>query len=204
MRLPRLAAAAGLALALLVPVPPAAADAVPDAVALVTRFCDSTLRIVGDPQLPAAERERRFRVLVDEYFDFPAIARFVLGRFWQAASDDERQQFTAAFEGHMVRAHVERFGELYRGETFTVRAARTEGEGVTIVPVQILRPGGQAPMVLDWQVQATPAGLRIRDVGIAGISMARTYRDEFASVVLRNNGRVAVLIAALRARIGED
>jgi phospholipid transport system substrate-binding protein len=199
MRLPRLAAAAGLALALSLGASPGrAADTATEAVTLVTRFCDSTLQIVSDPQAGAAARERRFRQLIDDHFDFPAIARFVLGRHWQTASEEERRAFTAAFQDHMVRANVERFSDLYDGETFTVRAARADGAGVTIVPVQILRPGGQPPVVLDWQVQQTQAGLRIRDVGIAGVSMARTYRDEFAAVVQRGDGRVAVLIAALR------
>jgi phospholipid transport system substrate-binding protein len=201
MYLSRLAAAVGL-IFMLTAAPAAAAAA--EAVALVTRFCDRTLQIVSDPQSGAADRERHFRTLIDEYFDFPAIARFVLGRYWHAASEDERQQFISAFQGHMVRANVERFSELYSGETFTVRAARSEGDGITIVPVQILRPGGQPPVVLEWRVEGTPAGLRIRDVGIAGISMARTYRDEFASVLQRNNGRVAFLIAALRGTPGDD
>jgi phospholipid transport system substrate-binding protein len=72
-----------------------------------------------------------------------------------------------------------------------------------VVPVEILRPGSQPPVVLNWKLQGASAGLRIRDVSISGVSMAVTYRDEFASVVQRSNGKVAVLIAALREKAGD-
>jgi phospholipid transport system substrate-binding protein len=201
MRLSRLVSAAGLAITLTMGAPPSrAAD---DAAALVTQFCDRTLRIISDPRIAAADRERRLHALVDEAFDFPAIARYVLGRYWPTASEGERAQFTAAFEDHMVRSYVVRFSG-YGGEKLRVLAARPEGDGVTIVPVEILRPNGQPPVVLNWQVQRAPAGWRIRDVSISGVSMAVTYRDEFASVVQRSNGKVAVLIAALRAKSGDE
>ena len=99
----------------------------------------------------------------------------------------------------MVHAYVERFSD-YSGETFKVMPSHVEGENGTIVPAQILRAGGQPPVVLDWRVQGPPTGLRIRDVSISGVSMAVTYRDEFASMIQRNNGQVGVLIAALRDR----
>jgi phospholipid transport system substrate-binding protein len=200
MRLSRLASAAGLAIALTEgALPGLAAD---DAVAVVTQVCDKTLEIISDPRIAAADRERHFHALVDEYFDFPAIARFVLGRYWQTASEDQRAQFTAAFENHMVHAYVVRFG-AYSGEKFRVTAARAENDGSTIVPVEILRPGSQPPVVLNWKLQGATAGLRIRDVSISGVSMAVTYRDEFAAVVQRSNGQVAVLIAALREKSGD-
>lgn len=202
MRLLRLAAI-GLAIVLLT-VGALPRYAAADAVTVVTRFCERTLELVRDPQITTAERERQFGALVDSHFDFPAIASFVLGRFWQKASADERRDFTAAFKAHMVRAYIARFKILYTGETFAVKDPRPEGDGVTIVPVQILRPGGQPPLVLDWKVQGASADQRIRDISIAGVSMARTYRDEFTSVILRSEGRVAVLIAALRDRTGEE
>lgn len=194
MRLPRLASAA---LVLVLSVGLRSAFAADDAVALVTQFGDKTLQIISDPKIGATDRERGFHALIDQYFDFPAIARFVLGRYWQPASETERQQFTAAFEDHMVHAYVVRFSD-YSGETFKVMPSRAEGESGTVVPAQILRARGQPPVVLDWKVQGAPASLRIRDVSISGVSMAVTYRDEFASMVQRNNGQLAVLIAALR------
>ncbi len=193
MHLPGLVYATGLAVVLTVWAPSGfAAD---NAVALVTHFGDKTIRIFKDPLTGARDRERDFHALVDEYFDFPAIASFVLGRYWKTASEDERQQFTAAFEDHMVRAYVVRFSD-YKGEKFKVMPPRLEGDSGTIVPAEIQRPDGRPSVVLDWKVQ----GLRIRDVSVSGVSMALTYRDEFASVVQNNNGDVAALTAALRAR----
>lgn len=201
MRLPRVAAV-GFAIGLtLHALPSLAAD---DAVTPVTEFCDETLKIVNDQGSGAADRERRFRALIGSYLDFPAIATFVLGRFWQKASEGERQAFTEAFEENMVRDYITRFKILYRGETITVRGARSDGAGATIVAVEILRPDARPPLLLEWKVQGKSPNLRIHDVSVSGVSMARTYRDEFASVILRSDGQLAVLIAALRQKPDED
>lgn len=199
MHMPRLGYVAGVAIAIaliLCPRPGLAAD---NAVALVTQFGDKTLQIVKDPLIGASDRERRFHVLLDEYFDIPAIARFVLGRSWRGASEDERQEFTMAFQDHMVRSYVRRFSD-YGGERFRVMPARQEGDNGTIVPAEILRPDAKPPVTLDWKVQGAPTNLRIRDVSISGVSMAITYRDEFAAIVPRTDGHVAALIAALRSK----
>jgi phospholipid transport system substrate-binding protein len=164
---------------------------------LVSQFVDKSLGIIEDPQIAAIDRAGHFHDLFRQYFDIPVIARFVLGRYWEDASEEERRQFTDAFEEHLVRSYVHRF-QNYAGEKFRITSGRMQDQRI-IDSAEIIRIDGQAPVLLDWIVASTPSGLRIRDISMAGVSIAMTYRNEFTSVMQRNDGKVSALIAALRA-----
>jgi phospholipid transport system substrate-binding protein len=196
MRRRRLILAAGLLLLSAIGLEPRRAWA-EDAQSLVSDFGGKTITLILDARLAPADRERQFRTLVDRYFDMPAIAGFVLARYWKSVGDTERAEFINALEGHIVQAYIGRFKD-YAGETFTVKPGRQQKDS-TMVPSSIVRMDGSPPLPVDWTVQDSPTGLRIRDVSVSGVSMALTYRDEFSSVVQRNNGRVGPLITALRA-----
>ena len=55
-----------------------------------------------DADLPAVEREARFRAFLTDRFDVPLVARFALGRHWRMASEAERATFTDLFEDLLV------------------------------------------------------------------------------------------------------
>jgi phospholipid transport system substrate-binding protein len=168
-----------------------------DAQSLIGDLGNETINLIRDARIAPSEREQQFRSLIDRYFDMPAIASFVLARYWNGVGDTQRAEFISALEGHIVQAYMGRFKD-YAGETFSVKPGRTQDER-TIVPSSIVHVDGSPPLPLDWIVQNSPAGWRIRDVSISGVSMAVTYRDEFLSVVQRNSGQVGPLITALRA-----
>ncbi|HXQ54139.1 MAG TPA: ABC transporter substrate-binding protein [Stellaceae bacterium] len=198
MRALRLAAGAVLVLALAA-VPFQRARAGGDAAALITRLGDQTLALLQAKDRPEADRQKKFAALVDQAFDVPKIARFVLGRYWSTASDDQRQQFTAAFERYMVEVYWRRFSD-YSGETFKVTGQRADDNGTSVVMTEVARANGQPAAKVEWSVSQEDGGTKIRDVSIEGASQALTYRQEFAAIIERNGGRVVALIDELRQK----
>jgi phospholipid transport system substrate-binding protein len=196
MRRRRLILAAGLLLLSATGLEPRRAWA-EDAQALVSDFGDKAITLIRDGKIAPDDRQRQFRTLVDRYFDMPAIAGFVLARFWKGVDEGERVEFISALEGQIVEAYLGRF-KGYAGETFAVKPGRRQKDS-TMVPSSIVHADGSPPMSVDWTVQDSPKGLRIRDVSVSGVSMALTYRDEFSAVMQRNNGKIGPLITALRA-----
>lgn len=176
------------------------AEAAPDPATLLKSVSNQVLQILSDKQLPAADRKKRFEALVDEYFDMPRIARFVLGPYWRSASDDERQQFTAAFRVYMINFYWGRFQE-YAGQSIRVLGQQPQSGTITIVNTEIVQPSGQPPAKVDWTVANEHDQNKIIDVSIAGISQVLTYRQEFASVIERNNGKVGALIDEINRKI---
>jgi phospholipid transport system substrate-binding protein len=169
-----------------------------DAAAFMNNLWDRAVEVLNKKADPAA-REARFRELFHEDFDCPGIARFVLGRYWRAASEQEQREFVKLFEDYVVFVYTARLGN-FGGETFKIRGSHSDGDGV-VVSTDVGNPGNPTPLRIDWHlVTDGGGGYKINDVIVEGISMSVTQRSEFASVVQRNGGQVGSLIAMMREK----
>jgi phospholipid transport system substrate-binding protein len=168
-----------------------------DARAFVSTLGQQAIQVLG-PNVPEVQRQARFRELFRDDFDLPGISQFVLGRYWRVATPQEQKDFLGLFQEYLVRAYSARLGQ-YGGEPFRVTGSHPNG-AETIVTSQIIRANG-APIAVDWYLITQAGRLKITDVYVGGVSMKVTQRDEFASVIQRNGGRVAALIAQLRQKL---
>jgi phospholipid transport system substrate-binding protein len=165
----------------------------------VSELGGKTVDLLRQTQLSAAERQARFRTLLHDDFDVAAMSRFVIGgTAWRAATEAERTEFTRLFEDYIVTAYSARLSQ-YSGERFTVTGWRPAGANGSLVTSQILRADGGPPTQVDWRVAGrTGSDYRINDVIVGGISLVLTQREEFASVIQHNGGRLDGLVQALR------
>ncbi|MGO8917794.1 MAG: phospholipid-binding protein MlaC [Stellaceae bacterium] len=176
-----------------------AADPAQAPSAFVAALAQKALLSANSKTLSAGDLQRQFAGLLDEDFDVPRIASFVLGRYWQKASESERQEFTAVFRDFMVRTYSHRFTE-YSGETFRVIRQRAESATSTVVYSEISQPASDQPLKVEWRV-AGKDGYRITDMTVEGISMALAQREEFASTLERNGGDLPGLIRQLQVKM---
>ena len=153
---------------------------------------------VLDKKAPLTERLTRFRQLFQADFDGPGIARFVLGRYWRTASEQEQQEYMKLFEDYVIFVYGTRLSH-FNGETFKVRGSRTDESG-TVVSTDIISPSGEPPIKVDWRLVADRGAFKINDVIIEGISMMVTQRSEFASIIQRHGGQVGGLLALMREK----
>jgi phospholipid transport system substrate-binding protein len=151
-------------------------------------------------KLAEAELEKRFQTLLQKNFDMPRISRFVLGRYWSSASEQEKQDFQKLFEAYVVRAYSVRFSE-YSGETVKVTGSRPQSQDTVIVASQILQPNNAPPVKVDWIVRKNADEFRISDVSVDGVSMVLTQKQEFAAVIERNGGGVTGLNKAIQDKL---
>ena len=153
--------------------------------------------------LSADEREHRFRNILLRSFDMPAIARFTLGRYWRVATKAQQREYVALFEDFVVKAYAIRFKD-YSGESFQVGKVRHINDREKLVTSQIIR-AGQPPVTVQWRVRnSASAPYKVIDVIVEGVSMGITQRDEFATVIRNNGGKVEGLLSALRQKTGRS
>ena len=179
----------------LVAPPRAAAQA--DAVGFINQLGIQAIQVLG-PSVSSSARVQRFRELFGADFDLPGISQFVLGRYSRVATPEQQQQFLGLLQEYLAQAYAGRLAE-YAGEKFQAESARQEGDR-TIVTSNILRSGG-AKIRIDWSL-VNSGGWKITDATVAGVSMAVTERDEFASVIQQGGGQVQYLIDRLRQKVG--
>ncbi len=163
------------------------AAAAGDAQTFINDLVAQALKALDNKQLTTEDRTKQFRELLDHDFDMARISRFVLGRYWNEANEQERKQFETLFEEYVVRAYAQRFSD-YSGEQVKITGARPEGETSTLVQSQIVRPDGAPPAKVDWRVRKADDGFKIVDVDVEGVSMILTQREEFSSVIQRSGG----------------
>jgi phospholipid transport system substrate-binding protein len=165
--------------------------------AFIQQLGDLALQSLTDTRMPLMAREERVRAILANYFDIQTIGRFAMGQHWRDASDLQRQEYLTLFEDSLVRTYARRF-EDYAGQRLEVGAFTPSGETDYIVASQVVQQGGPA-VSLEWRVRKTPAGLKIVDVVVEGISMSVTQRADFTAVIQRGGrGGVDALLASMR------
>ncbi len=173
-----------------------------EAEAFVADLGESAVQVLEDETLTVETAEAQFRDLFQRGFDIPTIARFALGTYWRAATDEEKETYLSLFEDLVVITYARRFEE-YSGEQLIVRGSRPEGQRDIMVMSDIIRPNGP-PVAVGWRVREQDAGLRIVDVVIEGVSQGITQRDEFRSIIQRNGGQLNALFEIMRNNIAES
>jgi len=188
-------------LALLAPAVAARADTAPDARQFINRLINKALQTLAETTTDESRREQDFRHLLRDNFDTPRIARFVLGRYWNSASEQERQHFVDIYREFIIKSYAAQFAQ-YRGETVKVTTSRPEGPDITVVNSEIIHPSGDPPIHVAWRVHRDSGNdYKIVDVDVEGVSMLLAQREEFATVVQRNGGTLSGLIQALQQKL---
>jgi phospholipid transport system substrate-binding protein len=172
-----------------------------DPSALISQLVGQAINVIVDKNETENQRETKFRSLLQSGFDIPRISRFVLGRYWNAASEAQRKEFSQLFEDWIVRTYSARFAQ-YSGEKIQVVGTRNEGPTTTVVVSQFVSPTGAPPAKVEWVVRKSgDSDYTVVDVSVEGVSMALTQRDEIAAVADRNGGTVDGLNRAMQDKI---
>jgi phospholipid transport system substrate-binding protein len=144
------------------------------------------------------QRQSAIQQVLQTRFDLPYMAQTALGTHWAKATPEQQARFVKATETAEAKAYSERFGQ-YAGQTLAIGKTTARPNGVFIVDSRLNQSNGQ-PIKLEWEVRQLPAGLRITDVKIEGVSMVMTRRSDFNSYIQQNGGKVQPLIDELESR----
>lgn len=160
---------------------------------------ENVISLLTNQSISDQERADQFRTILETQFNLKAIGKFVLGRYWKQASDEEKQSFLNLFKETTVATYASRFKD-YTSEKFEIRGCQVEPDGGVIVSSQITRPNGQA-IPINWKIFEKKGEMRVYDVILEGISMGITQRSEFASVIQNGGGKLSALNKALEKKI---
>lgn len=147
-----------------------------------------------------ATREQPFKQIFADHFAVEPIAIFAMGRYWRRADETQKSTYLALFSDYIVLTYAARFAD-YAGEPVKIAGSRVNpGKPDALVRSEVMLPGGEKPVQVDWRVRAPDGGeMRIYDVVVDGLSMSQAQRSDFGSVA---SGRgIDGLIEVMRAKI---
>ena len=199
-----LLATAGLMLCLLWAAAPAAQANDADAGQFLVKLSETAIAQLSDQSIEESERQLRFRTLLDENFDMPTIGRFVLGAYGRKGTPEDRAAFLDAFRNVLTQRFLPYFRD-YKGEAFQideVKADRTNPK-LTLVVSKIFLADG-SPLPVAWRVARRGEGYKIVDVVAEGVSLAITFRSEYAAVLKQSSGDIAELTTRLRKKLASN
>lgn len=189
------AAVFGLALSLVSA--PSGATNVDGAKQFIDTLGNQALATLQQQNLSLEQREGLFGDILREGFDLRLIGRFVLGKYWRQANEEQKADYIEAFTSFVIKSYARRLGG-FSGQNFTITGSSVTGEKKDVmVKTRIDRPSGP-PITAAWRVREIDGENKIIDVVVEGVSMAVTQRQEFAAVVGRDG--VEGLVQVLRAQ----
>lgn len=142
---------------------------------------------------------KKLYAMVDELvlpkFDFRAMSRTVLGRYWRTASEEQRKRFTAEFRDLLVRTYATSLLKYNDEKIVFLPFKQAPGDRTTTVKSEVRRTDGGPPIAINYSFYHTDAGWKVYDVTIEGASLVTTYQSAYAERVQREG--LDALIASL-------
>ncbi len=190
-----------IAVALFVAVYATQVRAQQDPVDFLKALQSETIGQLTDSSLGEAEKEQRAHELFQRYFDTPAIGRFVIGRYWRKASEQEQKDFLTVFQEVIVQRFVPLFEEQSDSRfTFSTQRQDEKHPEMSFVSSKIETNSNEVIKVV-WRVREKDGAQKILDVIIEGASMALTLRSEYSSFIKSSGGKIASLTKSLRDKV---
>lgn len=174
-----------------------------EASAYVQRLGDQALTVIANKNFDKKQKLSRLEKIFSSNVDIAWVGKFVMGRFWRQATDDQKKNYLKEYEKFLTKHYTERFAN-YSGGDFKITGSRNDGEeNEFTVSMQIIPEDKNAePILVDYRVRKGAGGFKIFDVNVEGVSMITTQRSEFASVI--SNHDIDYLIGKLSTMSAPD
>jgi phospholipid transport system substrate-binding protein len=135
-----------------------------------------------DALMRALTSEMLVETKIMQVFDFEHMTRIAVARNWRLASDAQQAALVGQFRTLLVRTYSSALSS-YRDERIEYKPLRLAAGETDVLVKSVVRRHGAEPLSIDYDMESTPAGWKVYDVKIAGVSMVLTYRESFASAV---------------------
>ena len=129
--------------------------------------------------------------------DIKGIAYYTLGKYRKELNEEQLKKYNTLFEKYFLKSFTSRLSD-YSDPKIDVLSAEVLNPKYTIVKSLLLATDKKPEVKIEWRVYTkNPEKPLIRDLIIEGLSLARTQKEEFASVIQANNGDVTKLFETL-------
>ena len=144
------------------------------------------------------EKIEKLKLIAKETVDIRGIGFYTLGAKRKSLSSDEKTQYSKLFEEYFLKSFSSRLAE-YTNPEIDVISKDKLNENYTIVNSILIATDERPEINIDWRIYTKdPDNPLIRDLIIEGLSLARTQKEEFASVLSSNDENIEALFKVLR------
>ena len=147
--------------------------------------------------LTKEERIKKLKLIASETVDIKGIGYYTLGAYRKDLNDNQIKKYNNLFEQYFLKSFSSRLAE-YSNPEIDVKSKKKINENYTMVSSILVATEQRPEVKIDWRIYTkNPENLKIRDLIIEGLSLARTQREEFSSIIQSNDGDINALFASL-------
>ncbi len=152
---------------------------------------------LSDKSLSDEDKVQFIEKIALENVDISALGLYTLGELRKSASEKELEKYQNIFEKYFLKSLTSRLSD-YSLSKFEIIGYDQKSSNYTIVNSKVSPDDGQPEIKIDWRIytknQDKPL---IRDLIVEGLSLARTQKEEFGSILSSNNNDINILIKKL-------
>ena len=163
-------------------------------------FVQSTVNRAAEALGGNASIEEKVQILKDianETVDVRGIGFYSLGAHRKGLSKDQLNEYEKVFTEYFLKSFSSRLSE-YSNPMIKVNSKKKINDNYTIVSSTLVATDTRPEVKIDWRIYTkNPDNLLIRDLIIEGLSLARTQKEEFSSIINSNDGKIEALLKNL-------
>ena len=143
------------------------------------------------------EKMNELKNIAKETVDIKGVGFYSLGPIRKTLNENQKKQYLLLFENYFLKSFSSRLSE-YTNPEINVTDKEVLNENYTIVNSILIATENRPEVKIDWRIYTkNPNNPLIRDLIIEGLSLARTQKEEFASILNSNNGDIKILFETL-------
>ena len=147
--------------------------------------------------LTKIEKIEKLKLIAKDTVDIKGIGFYTLGETRKSLSTEEKNEYSVLFEEYFLKSFSSRLAE-YTNPEIDVVGKEVINKNYTIVNSLLKATKDRPEIKIDWRIYTKNSeNPLIRDLIIEGLSLARTQKEEFASVLNSNNGDIKILLKTL-------
>ena len=148
-------------------------------------------------QFSKNEKVKKLKNIAKETVDIKGIGFYTLGSHRKNISNDQKEKYIILFEQYFLKSFASRLAE-YSNPEIEVKSKKKISENYTMVSSVLVATEQRPEVKIEWRVYTKDkANPLIRDLIIEGLSLARTQKEEFSSIINSNEGNIEALFSTL-------
>ena len=163
----------------------------------VNELVNDAINKLSDKNLTNEEKSKYIEKIALENVDIKALSLYTLGELRKSSEKKDLENYQIAFEKYFLKSLTARLSD-YSSSKFEVTDFEKKSVNYTIVNSKVTPGEGDPQIKIDWRIYTKQKDKPlIRDLIVEGLSLARTQKEEFASILSSNNGDINILIEKL-------
>ena len=163
----------------------------------VKELVSEALNKLADKNLNNDQKSTFIKNMALENVDIDALGLYTLGELRKSSEESDIVNYQKSFEEYFLKSLTSRLTD-YSSSNFEITGEDKKSANYTIVNSKVSPNDGGPEIKIDWRVYTkNPEKPLIRDLIVEGLSLARTQKEEFASILSSNNNDIKVLISKI-------